>query len=245
MGERLAGRRVVITRPSGQNEAFRMLLEERGAKVVEVPLIAIAEPEDEGRERDTVLQRLEDFDWVVVTSPNGAERVAPYAAALLAAGDSATFPLFAAVGAATANSLGVSTSLVAEPATAESLVASFPAGTGRVLVVQGNLAADSLAGGIESKGWEVTRVVAYLTVHLRPGREVMLPALSAEVLFLASSSAAAAWHDAFGTTTPPVVVSMGPSTTRAAERLGLSVTATASEQTLGAMIEAAANNIGA
>jgi uroporphyrinogen-III synthase len=39
------------------------------------------------------------------------------------------------------------------------------------------------------------------------------------------------------------VVSIGPSTTRAAEQLGISVTATADEQTLEAMIRTAANSI--
>jgi uroporphyrinogen-III synthase len=74
---------------------------------------------------------------------------------------------------------------------------------------------------------------------------MMLPALSADVLLLASGSAAGAWHDAFGTSVPPVVASIGPSTTRAAERLGIPVTVTAQEQTLEALIQAAANSIGA
>ena len=51
MTSSLNGRHVVITRSIAQNESLRRLLEARGAHVVEVPLIAIAEPEDEGRER--------------------------------------------------------------------------------------------------------------------------------------------------------------------------------------------------
>jgi uroporphyrinogen-III synthase len=42
-----------------------------------------------------------------------------------------------------------------------------------------------------------------------------------------------------------VVASIGPSTTRAAEKLGISVSVTAGEQTLEALIQAAANSIGA
>jgi len=56
-------------------------------EIVEVPLIAVVEPDDEGRERDEVLQRFEDFDWIVVTSPNGADRVSPFFSAAHAAGD--------------------------------------------------------------------------------------------------------------------------------------------------------------
>ena len=236
---------MVITRSAGQNASLRMLLEARGARVVEVPLIAIEEPEDEGRVRDEVLQRIHEFDWVVVTSTNGADRVAPFVSAAMAAGDTDSFPLFAAVGAATANSLGTTASIVAEPARASVLAGSFPQGTGRVLLVQGNLADEELAGAITAKGWDVTKVVAYRTAHLRPPRELMLPALAADVLLLASGSAVGAWHDAFGTSTPPVVASIGPSTTKAAEKLGISVSVTAGEQTLEALIQAAANSIGA
>ena len=239
MSNSLEGRSVVITRSIVQNESLRRLLEARGARVVEVPLIAVVEPDDEGRERDEVLQRFEDFDWIVVTSPNGADRVAPFLSAAHAAGDAKRFPLIAAVGAATARSVGTQVALCAEPARSDVLAQQFPEGSGSVLVVQGNLADNQLSDDIESKGWTVTRVVAYRTVHLRPTKEMMLPALSADVLLLASGSAATAWFDAFGASTPPYVVAMGPSTAKVAVNLGLEVSAIASEQTLDSLIETA------
>ena len=239
MSNSLEGRSVVITRSIAQNESLRRLLEARGARVVEVPLIAVVEPDDEGRERDEVLQRFEDFDWIVVTSPNGADRVAPFLSAAHAAGDAKRFPLLAAVGEATARSIGTPVALCAEPARSDVLAQQFPEGSGSVLVVQGNLADNQLSDDIESKGWTVTRVVAYRTVHLRPTKEMMLPALSADVLLLASGSAATAWFDAFGASTPPYVVAMGPSTAKVAVNLGLEVSAIASEQTLDSLIETA------
>lgn len=239
MSTSLEGRSVVITRSIAQNESLRRLLEARGARVVEVPLIAVVEPDDEGRERDEVLQRFEDFDWIVVTSPNGADRVAPFLSAAHAAGDAKRFPLLAAVGEATARSVGTPVALCAEPARSDVLAQQFPEGSGTVLVVQGNLADSQLSDDIEAKGWTVTRVVAYRTVHLRPTKEMMLPALSADVLLLASGSAANAWFDAFGATTPPYVVAIGPSTAKVAVNLGLEVSAIASEQTLDSLIETA------
>ncbi len=239
MSNSLEGRSVVITRSIAQNESLRRLLEARGARVVEVPLIAVVEPDDEGRERDEVLQRFEDFDWIVVTSPNGADRVAPFLSAAHAAGDAKRFPLIAAVGEATARSVGTPVALCAEPARSDVLAQQFPEGSGSVLVVQGNLADNQLSDDIEAKGWAVTRVVAYRTVHLRPTKEMMLPALSADVLLLASGSAATAWFDAFGASTPPYVVAMGPSTAKVAVNLGLEVSAIASEQTLDSLIETA------
>ncbi|MFM7263519.1 MAG: uroporphyrinogen-III synthase, partial [Acidimicrobiales bacterium] len=212
---------------------------------VEMPLVSIEEPEDEGRERDAMLQQLHTFDWLVVTSPNGADRVAPFLAAAGAAADSPVFPRLAAVGAATARMLGVHADLVAEPARASVLAEVFPRGAGRVLLVQGNLADDGFAAAIGDRGWNVTKVVAYRTVSVMPDDASRAPALAADVLMLASGSAASAWFDAFGTETPAVVVSIGPSTTRVAEQLGIHVTATAEEQNLGAMIRTAANSIGA
>ena len=239
MGSPLDSRSVVITRSISQNESLRRLLEARGAHVVEVPLIAITEPEDEGRERDEVLQRFDQFDWIVVTSPNGADCVAPFLVAAHAAGDAERFPSLAAVGEATARSLGVTVTLTAIPARADVLAEQFPTGTGSVLVVQGNLADDSLSSSLRAKGWVVTQVVAYRTVQLRPTREMMLPAMAADVLLLASGSAATAWFDAFGKTTPPFVVAMGPSTAKVSSALGIDVSAVAPEQTLESMIQTA------
>ena len=243
MSDALDGRSVVITRSASQNASLRMLLEARGADVIEVPLIAIEEPDDDGRDRDEMLQRLHEFDWVVVTSTNGADRVAPFVSAALAAGDNERFPQFAAVGESTAQSLQTSVRLVAEPARASVLAAEFPEGSGTVLVVQGNLADDELPVALAAKGWSVTKVVAYRTVQLRPTADMMETALRSDVLLLASGSAATAWVDAFGVVTPPVVASIGPSTTKVAERLGITVTTTATEQSLMALIEAAANSI--
>ena len=241
MAGALSNRSVVITRSVAQNESLRTLLEERGAEVVEVPLIAIAEPEDEGRERDEVLQRFHEFDWVVVTSPNGADKVAPFLAAAQAAGDGERFPRLAAVGDATARSLGVPVSLTAQPARADVLAEVFPHGEGRVLVVQGDLADDTIEQAIDAKGWGVTRVVAYRTVQLRPSEEMREPAMRADVLLLASGSAARAWFDAFGTTTPPHVVAMGPSTAKVARTLGIDLSAVAEQQSLEGLLEATEN----
>jgi uroporphyrinogen-III synthase len=63
-------------------------------------------------------------------------------------------------------------------------------------------------------------------------------AREADALLLASGSAATAWFDAFGATTPPIVVSIGPSTTAVATRLGIEVHGTAHEQSLEALVEA-------
>lgn len=235
----ISNKSVVVTRATTQNSQLSEMLREHGARVIEVPLISIEEPEDEGRERDEVLHNVTSFEWVVVTSPNGAERVAPFLHAALAADDTAPFPRLAAVGAATERSLGRPAELVADPARAAILAEIFPEGSGSVLVVQGDRAPDDIPDALRSKGWTVTKVVAYRTVQLRPTEEMIEHAREADALLLASGSAASAWFDTFGSTTPPLVVSIGPSTTSVAERLGLYVHATAEEQTLECLVETA------
>lgn len=241
MSHPLEDRVVVVTRAVSQNSELSEMLRERGAQVLEVPLISIEEPEDEGRERDELLHDVSSFSWIVVTSPNGADRVAPFLEAAIAADDTAPFPRLAAVGAATERSLGRPADLVAEPARGSVLAEVFPSGTGSVLVVQGDRAPDDIPHGLREKGWDVTKVVAYRTVQLRPTNDMASRALAADALLLASGSAATAWCDTFSTDAPPVVVSIGPSTTSVAERLGLAVSVTCEEQTLLALVDALEN----
>jgi uroporphyrinogen-III synthase len=238
MSHRIEDKVIVVTRAVTQNSELSELLRSRGAEVLEVPLISIEEPEDEGRERDEVLHDISLFSWIVVTSPNGADRVAPFLEAAIAADDRAPFPRLAAVGAATVRSLGRPADLVAEPARGSVLAEAFPVGVGSVLVVQGDRAPDDIPIALRAKGWDVTTVVAYRTVQLRPTDDMLTRALAADALLLASGSAATAWFDTFGTDTPPVVVSIGPSTTSVASRLGLEVSVTAEEQSLEALVEA-------
>jgi uroporphyrinogen-III synthase len=133
--------------------------------------------------------------------------------------------------------LDTAVTLIANPARAEVLAEQFPEGSGTVLLVQGNLADESLEESLSAKGWSITKVVAYRTVQLRPTPELMEPALAADVLLLASGSAVTAWFEAFGTSTPPVAVAIGPSTAKVADALGIDLSAVADEQTLESLIE--------
>lgn len=227
----LRGRSVVVTRSSRQNEALSRMLVERGATVVEMPLIGIVEPEDGGAARDGALATVGDFDWLVVTSPNGAERVAAFL------GDRPR-PRVAVVGAATESALGRRADLVPDRALADALVEGFPTGSGNVMVVQGELADDSLTEGLAAKGWSVTKVVAYRTIAVEPSERSRADALACDALLLASGSAAAAWCRFMGAVTPEVVVAIGPSTAQVATDLGITVTAVAHTHTLEGMVGA-------
>ena len=69
----LAGKRVLVTRE--RPGELGAMLEARGAIVVHVPLIEIREPDDGGGVLRRELAGCGTFDWLVVTSAAGAERV--------------------------------------------------------------------------------------------------------------------------------------------------------------------------
>ncbi len=71
----LFGRRVVVTRPRAQAGPLREALRAAGAEAVEVATIEIVDPEDGGAALGEAVGRLSSYDWVVVTSANGAQRL--------------------------------------------------------------------------------------------------------------------------------------------------------------------------
>jgi uroporphyrinogen-III synthase len=124
----LRGRTIVTTRD--QPGVLDALLEQLGAHVVQLPLIEIGDAPDGGAALAEALGRIDAFDWVVVTSRHGAERVAD-----AARGSSVRM---AAVGEATAVVLaersGRPVELVPNQQLASALVECFPDGPWSVLV---------------------------------------------------------------------------------------------------------------
>ncbi|MCE2854196.1 MAG: uroporphyrinogen-III synthase [Ilumatobacteraceae bacterium] len=238
MTRKLSNCTVVVTRAAEQSADLTAALEAHGVAVVEMPLIAIDEPEDDGAERDRTLHNFTEFEWIVVTSPNGAGRVRPFFDAHGAAGDFSELPKVAAVGLATERALGHPAQLTADPARASVLIEEFPEGRGHVLVVQGERAGNEVEVGLRAKGWSVTRVNAYRTVTLEPTFEQREDVRTADAVVFASGSAVQAWFDSFGVDTPPVVASIGPVTTRTANDLGMHVSTTAEVQTVVALADA-------
>ena len=107
-----------------------------------------------------------------------------------------------------------------------------------MLVVQAAAAAPELAQGLEAAGWQVTVVAPYRSAPARPSAGQQLAALSADAVLFASGSAARAWVQVFGTSTPPLVVAIGPSTAAAAEEAGLKVALVAADHSVPGMVAA-------
>ena len=225
----LAGRRLVVTRAADQTDSSAELITSVGAIAVVVPLIEIVDEADEVA-RLTALD-LDAFQWLVVTSPNGARRVAP----LVAPGSSR--PLLAAVGAATAEVLP-RCDLVAETQSAAGLLEAFPQGAGRVVVVQAVDAEPTLVDGLAERGWDVEVIKPFRAVTANPSVEQQRTAMDADAVLFASGSAARGWADVFGSRTPAISVAIGARTAAAAEQVGLKITIVSADHSMYGMLVA-------
>jgi uroporphyrinogen-III synthase len=203
--------KVIVTRPRAQAAPLVAALEALGAEVVECPLIEIERTSDDPVDAA-------GYDWLVVTSPNGADEIARRGRNL---------PAIAAVGPGTAEALrahGIEPAFVPRESSQDGLVREFPRPAGRVL-----LAAAEGARRRPVEELDADFVPLYRTRLLTPEPP------PGDVVVLASGSAARAYA-AVGGGAP--AVSIGPETTRIAESLGLTVVAEAPTHDLAGLVAA-------
>jgi uroporphyrinogen III methyltransferase / synthase len=210
--------RVIVTRSAAQAGPLAEALTRLGHEAVLCPVLAI-EPLGDGAVDTT------GYDWVVITSANGAAEFARRRTGAL--------PRVAAIGPGTADALrvhGIDVELVPSVSTQEGLVAELPRPPGRVLFAGAEGARTYL---VDELGADFAPL--YRTVSLRP-----VAAPEGDLVILASASAAKAFAD-LRTDVP--AVSIGPQTTQAATAAGLRVVAEAEnhgfEGLLAAVTEAA------
>lgn len=243
----LLGRRVVVTRTRRQASALATGLRLLGAEPIEVPVIEITDPADGGAALLDAAGRLGTYDWVVVTSPNGAERL------LRAVGelglDARAFggAKVAAIGPGTARVLaggGIVADLVPERYVAESLLGALAATgptAGRALLARAEVARDVLPEGLRAAGWAVDVVEAYRTVPAAVTDARRAAVASADAVTFTSSSTVERFLEALGPdAVPPVVACIGPITAATARHHGLTVEVEAAEHTIDGLVAALA-----
>jgi uroporphyrinogen III methyltransferase/synthase len=202
--------RIVVTRAESQADPLVARLEALGHEVVRCPLIRVEPLGDEPVDPS-------GYDWVVVTSPNGAAELARRLVAPPAR--------IAAIGRGTADALaahGLHADLVPRVSTQEGLLAELP--PGRVLLAAAEGARRLL---VDERAADF--VPLYRTVELRP------PAPSGDLVLLASPSAVRAFA-ATGARIPAVAI--GPQTAAEAHALGLDVAAMAESHDVEGLLEA-------
>ena len=255
----LFGRRIVVTRSREQSEELVDLLEGLGAEAIEVPTIRIVGAQgDSGL--DEACRRIGEFDWVVLTSANGADFFLE--TLLRGTGDIRELKgvRLCAIGTATAARLsryGLRVDLVPDESRAEGVADALRA-TGdltgvKVLLPHAELARDVLADQLRKCGAEVTDVVAYRTVV--DGGDVdiygMLLDKQIDAVTFTSASTVRNFVTILGAESAAdllhatVVAAIGPVTAEAAQQLGITPAIIPSTYTIAALVEALVDHFAA
>ena len=240
----LFGKRVVVTRAREQASALVKALEWAGASTVELAAIEITEPADGGAALRAAAAGASGgvYDWVVLTSVNGATRFLDELRDARALGGVSV----AAIGPGTAAALAarnIVADLVPEEYVAESLLAAFPAPPadrgGRVLLPRAAVARDVLPEGLRAAGWQVDVVEAYRTVTAAPTPAEREAAATADIITFTASSTVERYLEIKGDDpVPPLVACIGPITAETARAHGLHVDVVAAEHTIPGLVAA-------
>ena len=253
----LSGKRILITRPAGQGSGTARLVRLRGAEPVEFPIIAIGAPPDPAALAKLV-RRLDPFDCIVFTSENAVSRFYPEIEAL--GWNARILDRFriAAIGRGTAEALvsfGIHVDILPGEFIGESLAqailddatvrALLLHGRPRVLILRALAAREVVPERLREAGCIVETIPVYATLPASTARRgeliSMLESQTIDCVMLTSSSIANGLADLLGTRAEVIlqgvmVASIGPITTAAAERRGLTVGLTAVESTVAGLL---------
>jgi uroporphyrinogen III methyltransferase / synthase len=249
----LFGQRIVVTRSREQAVEWSRRLTELGAEVLELPAIRIVPPDDKEALKDALLG-LHEYDWIVFTSPNGVSTFFGYF--FKGFDDLRDFGgmRIAAVGPATAarlKELHLKVDLMPEEALASKIAAAF-AGCQtienlRILLMRAEVANRELPEALEKLGAIVDDVACYKTVaetEQSSAAAAKLLDAGADWITFTSASTVEHFHARFDL--PALVkkhsrlkmASIGPETSRALARLGLTPSVEASSHTMEGLVQA-------
>ena len=234
-----------------QAASLRDSLEERGAAVVEIPAIEFRPPAD-WAPLDDAIGRLDEFEYLLVTSANGVRN---FMARLQAADRDARALkglMIGAIGPVTAAEFakcGVRVDFVPQEYRAEGLVEALSGrdlrGRG-VLIPRAKVARDLVPRALQERGARVEVVVAYETVpaSFAPGElESLLDPPPDAFTFTSSSTAAhlvrlLTSHKREMFLQRAAIGSIGPVTSATLRSLGFPATFEARESTMRGLVEA-------
>jgi uroporphyrinogen III methyltransferase / synthase len=226
-------------------------LEALGAEVLAMPVLAVVDPPDPGA-IDEAIRRLDDYDWVVLTSTNAVDRFFARVVLLDGSSEALSGVKLAAVGSATAARMrekGVEPDVVPEDARAEGLVAEFrELGVGegfRLLVPRALKAREVLPDELRAMGATVDVAPVYQTVPVDPDPAVLdrLRQGTVDCVTFTSGAIASAFVsaireaglDADAIMRDVVIASIGPVTTAEIVALGYEANIEARHATMGSL----------
>ena len=242
----LFGRRIVVTRAREQASEFLSNLSDLGAECIEFPSIEIASPESWDA-LDQAIKSLEEYQWLLFTSINGAEYFLKRLAVLGKDVRDLKGIKIGAIGPKTAQVLGrmgINPDLMPDEYRAEAVVECFKdygvKGT-KILLPRAAKAREILPEELIKSGAEVDVVAAYQTI--RPdqdrGRIIdMMKKSEIDMVTFTSSSTVSNFIDMFDAgqlqewMEKVAVACIGPITANTAKENGLSVSLMPSEYTI-------------
>ena len=253
----LLGKRIAITRTREQAGVLREELTALGAEVIEVATIEIRDPAS-WEPLDSAIRRLEEFDYLLVTSANGVRN---FLRRLEACGRDVRDLkglIIGAIGPATAEEFartGVKVDVVPRQYVAERLLEALGDRDlhGKAfLIPRAKLARDVVPRVLMEKGGRVEVVEAYETVvpQLPVGELQRLLTPPPDVITFTSSSTAANFARLAGENKVSellrgvVVASIGPITSETIRKLGLTVTIEAKESTIRGLVSTIKGHFG-
>ena len=240
----LAGRTILVTRPTGRSEALASSLRRLGARVIAAPAIEIAPARSAALTRALADLQAGGFAWLVLTSTATVEMLAARLRAARSVGDTKV----AVIGEGTAGAFRRwarrDPDLVPAAYTTAGLARAFPRGSGRVLCARADIAPQGLEDALAAKGWSPTRVDAYRTRMPRSLPAEARDALRAgeiDAVTFTSASTVRGFVGALGRVAgTPKVVCIGPVTAKEARAHGFKVHAVARPHTTDGVVDALA-----
>ena len=249
----LAGQRILVTRARHQAEALAARLRRLGATVVAVPSIEIRPPRSY-QPLDRALRRIGRYDWLILTSVNGAQALFSRLRKLRRSRRHLRHLQVAAIGPATKAAVeqrGLRVHVMPAEYVAESVVRALRSRVKgkRVLLVRARVARDILPRALRRAGARVEVVEAYQSVAPRASRERLKAALRRpdrrpHWVTFTSSSTARNFALLLGAARARAalkgirVASIGPVTSKALRELGLRVNVQARKYTMPGLVQA-------
>lgn len=249
----LLGKRIVVTRSREQSSELVLLLERRGAKCIEYPVIEQVWPEDLNP-LDDALQNVGQYDWIIFTSVNAVKfflkRAKEKGRDIRVLGRSK----IAVVGEATARyirGLGIEPDLIPERFQQEGLLEAFrgldevSSGEKRILYPRAERVRPGLENGLKELGYIVHGVITYRTriPKLTQEERDALRGKRIDCIVFTSSSTVENFmklcpddtrKEIFSTAK---IASIGPITSKTLEKYGLECSIEPDRATIGALVK--------
>jgi uroporphyrinogen-III synthase len=248
----LAGTRILVGRARHQAGSLSDSLRSLGASVIEIPFIEIRKPSS-FQPLDEALRNLKAYDWLILTSVNGAEAMWARLRRLRVPKIRFKHLHIAAIGPATKKAIvkhGLKVEMVPEEYVAESVVKGLrdKISGKRVLLVRAKVARDVIPEELRAAGAVVDVIEAYETVVPEKSRTRLLTLMKnakrrPHVVTFTSSSTAKNFAELLGAGQAASLkdvqfASIGPVTSSTLRELNLPVAIEAREFTMGGLIRA-------